>query len=297
MKHLPHLTFLRSFEAAARHLSFTAASEELHCTQSAVSNHVRSLEEFLGRPLFVRLPRTLALTELGEAYLPSVRRALQEIDIATEALLSQRHRREVVVSCPTSLASLWLASVLRAFQREHPEVQVTVHGTVWADVEADVSDISITIHHVDDIPEGALQLWSETLALVCAPGFEVEGAPLTTPTQLGQARRIEVMGRPAYWDLVAQNFGLPGFEMAGGPKTDVSTLAAELAAQGAGCAVLPRVLVRPYLERGALVEPFATEIANPWAYCARFKARTPAPSVRLFRSWLLEAAARVGEGD
>ena len=59
MKHLPHLTFLRSFEAAARHLSFTAASEELNCTQSAVSNHVRSLEEYIGRPLFVRLPRAL----------------------------------------------------------------------------------------------------------------------------------------------------------------------------------------------------------------------------------------------
>lgn len=295
MRHLPHLTYLRSFEAAARYLSFTAASEELNCTQSAVSNHVRSLEEFLGRPLFVRLPRTLALTELGEAYLPSVRRALQEIDIATEALLSQRHRREVVVSCPTSLAALWLAGVLGAFQTQYPEVQVTVHGTVWADVEAEVSDISITIHHVDDIPDGAIQLWSETLALVCAPGFAVDSVPLQDPAQLVNARRIEVMGRPAYWDLVAQYFGLQGFDTAGGSKTDVSTLAAELAAQGAGCAVLPRVLVAPYLERGALVEPFATEIANPWVYCARFKARTPAPSVRLFRSWLLDAAAKVGE--
>lgn len=78
MMNLPHLTFLRSFEAAARHLSFTAAAEELNCTQSAVSNHVRSLEEFLQRPLFVRHPRSLSLTDVGEAYLPSVRHALQK---------------------------------------------------------------------------------------------------------------------------------------------------------------------------------------------------------------------------
>ena len=76
MMNLPHLTFLRSYEAAARHLSFTTAAEELNCTQSAVSNHVRSLEEFIGRPLFVRHPRSLSLTDVGEAYLPSVRRAL-----------------------------------------------------------------------------------------------------------------------------------------------------------------------------------------------------------------------------
>lgn len=293
MKHLPHLTFLRSFEAAARHLSFTAASEELNCTQSAVSNHVRSLEEYIGRPLFVRLPRALALTEVGEAYLPSVRHALQEIDVATEALLSQKRRREVVVSCPTSLASVWLAGVLRDFHLTHPDILVTVHGTVWSDVEQDVSDISITMDHTDDLPDGAVQLWDERLVLVCAPDFRVDGAPLTDPAQLVRARRIQVLGRPIYWELMARHFGIKSFQATGGHKTDVSTLAARLAAQGLGCAALPRVLARPYLDQGELIEPFQTDIRNPWVYCARFKSRTPTPSVRLFKSWLLDAAARM----
>lgn len=291
MKNLPHLTFLRSFEAAARHLSFTSASEELNCTQSAVSNHVRSLEEFIGRPLFVRLPRSLSLTEVGEAYLPSVRHALQEIDIATESLISQKRKREVVVSCPTSLASMWLAGVLRDFTAEHPDVQVKVHGTVWADVDADVSDISITMNHVDDIPQGAVQLWSERLVLVCSPEFKVDGARLTKPEQLLQARRIQVLGRPVYWELIAKYFDLPPLAAAGQHQTDVSTLALELAAEGLGCVALPRAVVLPYLERGLVVEPIPSTIVNPWVYCARFKDRSPAPAVKLFKSWLLTSSA------
>lgn len=293
MKNLPHLTFLRSFEAAARHLSFTSASEELNCTQSAVSNHVRSLEEFIGRPLFVRLPRSLSLTEVGEAYLPSVRHALQEIDTATESLISQKRKREVVVSCPTSLASMWLAGVLRDFTAAHPDVQVKVHGTVWSDVDEDVSDISITMNYAEDIPHGAVQLWAERLVLVCAPGFEVDGTPLSRPGQLPQAQRIQVLGRPVYWELVAKHFGLPPLVSAGQHQTDVSTLALELAAEGMGCVVLPRAVVLPYLERGLVVEPMATSIVNPWIYCAKFKDRTPAPAVKLFKSWLLNAATRL----
>lgn len=295
MKNLPHLTFLRSFEAAARHLSFTSASEELNCTQSAVSNHVRSLEEFIGRPLFVRMPRSLALTEVGEAYLPSVRHALQEIDVATESLISQKRRREVVVSCPTSLSSMWLSGVLRDFTAAHPDVQVTVHGTVWTDVDEDVSDISITMNHIDEVPDGAVQLWHEKLSFVCAPDFEVEGEPLSDPAQIPSARRIQVLGRPVYWELIAKNFGLPPLEASGRHQTDVSTLALELAAQGIGCVALPRAIVLPYLERGLVVEPFRTDITNPWVYCAKFKDRMPSPAVKLFKSWLLSAAAKFEE--
>lgn len=293
MKNLPHLTFLRSFEAAARHLSFTSASDELNCTQSAVSNHVRSLEEFIGRPLFVRLPRSLSLTEVGEAYLPSVRHALQEIDIATSSILTQNRKREVVVSSPTSLAGLWLAKVLRGFHAVHPGVQVTVHGTVWNDVEGDISDISITINHQDEIPDGTIPLWREKLAVICAPGYQVDGADLIDPAQLAQADLLCILGRLAYWEKVAAYFDLPPLDLSGGFQTDVSTLTIELAVQGLGCAVVPRSLVGPYVERGMVVEPFETDIDSPWVYCVRFKTRSPTPSVKVFKTWLMEAAAQM----
>ncbi|MGR3614647.1 MAG: LysR substrate-binding domain-containing protein [Paracoccaceae bacterium] len=293
MKNLPHLTFLRSFESAARHLSFTTASEELNCTQSAVSNHVRSLEEFIGRPLFVRHPRSLSLTDVGEAYLPSVRHALQEIDVATGSLISQNHKREVVVSCPISLAENWLPQVIAGFHAAHSEVEITLHSTVWSDVEENVSDISITINHVEDVDRGMVRLWDEKLALACAADYQVNGAPLSDPQHLRQARLIHILGRPIYWERVAQCLGVDVLELKGGFQSNSSNAALVLAAHGLGCVAAPKSLVLWFVQRGLLTQPFEFDLDCPWAYYANFKERTATPSVKLFKSWLLKAAGEV----
>lgn len=293
MMNLPHLTFLRSFEAAARHLSFTSAAEELNCTQSAVSNHVRSLEEFLQRPLFVRHARSLSLTDVGEAYLPSVRHALQEINVATQSVIQHSHTRKVVVSCPVSLAENWLPDIIRGFNLVHPDIDLTVHGTVWTDVEANVSDISLTINHVDDVTEDTRRLWTEKLSVVCAPEFLVNGKPLGDPAQLQDASLIHILGRPAYWERVALHFGLADLNQKDGLRTNVSNLAMEMAAKSLGCVALPRSLARSYVDRGLLVEPFEFDLDSPWAYFVRLKDKPVTPPVRLFQDWLLKAAAEM----
>ncbi|MBE1282510.1 MAG: LysR family transcriptional regulator [Rhodobacteraceae bacterium] len=293
MKHLPHLTFLRSFEAAARYLSFTSAADELNCTQSAVSNHVRSLEEFIGRPLFVRHPRSLSLTDVGEAYLPSVRHALQEIDVATRSLISQNHKREVVVSCPISLAENWLPQVIARFHANHPEVEVTLHSTVWSDVEANVSDISITINQRDEADRDQVQLWDEKLALACAPDYRIDGEVLNRAEQLQQARLIHILGRPIYWEKVAGALGLDLGELTSGFQTNSSNTALELAASGLGCVAVPKSLLFKFEQRGLLVQPFAFDLDCPWAYFANFKDRSATPSVKLFKRFLLEAASEI----
>ncbi len=291
MKNLPHLTFLRSFEAAARYLSFTSAADELNCTQSAVSNHVRSLEEFIGRPLFVRHPRSLSLTDVGEAYLPSVRHALQEIDSATQLLISQSHKREVVISCPVSLAEKWLIDVIEDFTKVHPDIDLTIHSTIWVDVETNVSDISITINHVDDVMGPAVKLWDEKLALVCSQDYRVGGEALTRPGQLADAKLIHILGRPIYWEKIAKHYGLTGVEHKGGLQTNSSNMGLEFAVNALGCVVLPKSLVRSHVEAGRLVEPFAFDLDCPWTYFATFKDKTATPSVKHFKTWLLKAAA------
>lgn len=293
MKHLPHLTFLRSFEAAARYLSFTSAADELNCTQSAVSNHVRSLEEFIGRPLFVRHPRSLSLTGVGEAYLPSVRHALQEIDSATQLLISQSHKREVVVSCPVSLAEKWLIQVIDGFTKVHPDIDLTIHSTIWVDVETNVSDISITINHVDDAVGPAVKLWDEKLALVCAPEFRVVGQALTRPEQLEHAKLIHILGRPIYWEKIAKHFGLAGIDLTGGLQTNSSNMGLEFAVNALGCVVLPKSLVQTHVKSGRLVEPFEFDLDCPWTYFATFKDKAATPSVKHFKTWLLKAAAEM----
>lgn len=290
---LPHLSFLRSFEAAARHLSFTSAAEELNCTQSAVSNHVRSLEDFIKRPLFVRHARSLSLTDVGRVYLPSVRHALQEIDVATQSIVLRSHTPSVVVSCPVSLAENWLPDVIKGFSARHPDISLTIHGTIWTDVEANVSDISITINHVDDVIDGMTQLWTEKLSVVCAPGFLVRGEPLQDPKQLDDAQVIHILGRPAYWEKIAAHLGLQDLNQKDGQRTNSSNLALELATKSLGCVALPRSLTRSYVQRGLLVEPFTFDLDSPWAYYAKFKDKAASPSVRLFQDWLLGAATRM----
>ncbi|CUH89244.1 Gcv operon activator [Phaeobacter sp. CECT 5382] len=293
MMNLPHLSFLRSFEAAARRLSFTSAAEELNCTQSAVSNHVRSLEEFIGRPLFVRHPRSLSLTDVGAAYLPSVRHALQEIDQATQSLTLQSHKREVVISCPVSLAESWLPPVIQGFRVQHPDIDLTLHGTVWTDVQDAVSDISITICHRDDVPADRQSLWDERLTIVCATDYRVKGARLERCQQLADADLIHVLGRPAYWDLVLAQLGITGLDLNCGQRSNVTNLSLALACQGLGCVALPRSLVIPYLERGLLREPFEITVASPWGYYISPPGKAATPSVKLFHAWLLQTAEQV----
>ncbi|WP_120499515.1 LysR substrate-binding domain-containing protein [Roseovarius sp. EL26] len=290
MMNLPHLSFLRSFEAAARHLSFTSAADELNCTQSAVSNHVRSLEKHLGRPLFVRHPQSLSLTDLGTAYLPSVRQALVQIDMATQSLMTQTVKREVVLSCPVTLAGSWLPNVLDGFHQAHPDVELTVHGTIWDDVAERVSDISITVCHDSEAAPQLRKLWADQLTLVCAPDFEVEGVPLTKPGQLPDADLIHILGRPAYWKLISTQFDLIELETRRGAKTNSSNLALELAANGLGCAVLPRSLVLTQIKRGLLIEPFDLDIKSPWNYYLNVAETHPSQAVRRCLDWLMSKA-------
>ncbi|MCP4997537.1 MAG: LysR family transcriptional regulator [Hyphomicrobiales bacterium] len=288
MKFTPHLSYVRSFEAAARHLSFTAAAEELNYTQSAISNHVRSLEEFIGRPLFIRHPRSLALTELGVAYLASVRQALKQIDSATESIISSAHRKDVVVSCPVSLAETWLSRCILEFRALHHHINITIHGTIWTDVEPDVADIRLTTNHRDDAPAGVVPLWPETLTVVCSPGYRIAGKPLKEPEQLLEADLIQILGRPTHWQSIASHFGLKTLNPDVGIKTNSTAIALELASQGHGCAVLPKSLVGTFVERNQLIEPFDLGVETPWLYYLSDETPSMGPSARLFREWLLK---------
>lgn len=288
MKHSPHLAHIRSFEAAARHLSFTSAAEELNYTQSAVSSHVRSLEDYIGRPLFVRHARSLTLTNLGEAYLPTVRHALLQIDTATDSIIAGKHDRKVLVSCPISLAENWLAGRMGQFQRQHPDIRVTVHSTIWADLEPEVADIRLTIHHRNDAPSGARPMWTERLALACAPSYRVNGSPIASAQDLLQADLIHILGRPFYWRSVIDHFSLDMLDMDGGTRSNTTNVALECAAHGLGCVVAPRSLIGTYLERGLLAEPLDFNADSPWGYYISDPDPSMTHAARTFRNWLLK---------
>src|SRR3977135_4292475 len=133
---IPSLDLLQGSEAAARHLSFTKAGEELFLTQSAVSRQIKDLEDQLGVPLFERRHRALLLTEAGQQVYASAAPLLATRRPPTERLRAQAgRRRPLSVTTTNSFAALWLIPRLAGFTRTHPGVDVRIHA------EARVEDL------------------------------------------------------------------------------------------------------------------------------------------------------------
>jgi DNA-binding transcriptional LysR family regulator len=292
MKPPPPLNYIRSFECSARHLSFTDAANELGYTQSAISNHVRALEQYLGRQLFIRYPRSLKLTEMGEAFLPTLRQALNQIDFATESVLAAVRNKTVVISCPTSLAENWLARCIANFSKQYPDIEILLHGTIWEEQTEQIADFVISVRRYDNRPEGALQLWEDRLALLCAPHFLSGRDAFKTPQDVLKANWIAVHGRQELWQDMAAAIGIDATANDKRLSTNSTNIALELAANGAGCVVTTLSLARTYIERGLLEEPFPNRVASPWNYYLSESRVSKGAVVKKVREWILAEAER-----
>lgn len=265
----------------------------MNLTQAAVSNHVRALEDFIGRPLFLRAHRSLVLTEVGSAYLPALRQALAQLDTATEAILAVPRPQKVVVACPMSLAENWLPARLAGFRRVHPEIDVVIHGTIWSDTSERIADLCISIWHEDQVNEPATKLRDETLAMVCAPDLLEGPDGLRSPHDVARFGLIHVLGRQEFWPIFAKCHGVANLNLEGGLKTDASNVALELAVQGLGCAVTLRSLAETYIRRGLLVEPFPGPMASPWSYYILDGGAHQSRASRMLRAWLIDNATTI----
>lgn len=291
MKPPAPLHLIRSFESAARHLSFTAAAAELGYTQAAISSHVRALEHYIGRQLFHRHPRSLKLTEMGEAFLPTLRPALDQIDQATEAIVASARNRTVVVSCPVSLAETWLAGCLAAYRRAHPETEIVLHGTIWEDLGEQVADITLSIRREDDRLHGGTRLWDDPLMLLCAPQLLDGAAAPAVPQDVLRHDWIFILGRQDYWHSMSAALGIDGSGHEKALSANVSALGLELAARGGGLIAIQRSLAQGYIARGLLVEPFpACRPPSPWAYYLFGSQFSKGSVARNVRNWILDQA-------
>ncbi|MDQ2067617.1 LysR family transcriptional regulator [Xinfangfangia sp. CPCC 101601] len=282
------LNYIRSFESAARNLSFTLAAEELGYTQAAISNHIRALEHYVGWQLFIRYPRSVRLTEMGEAFLPTLRQSLGEIDRATEAILAGTHRRKVVVSCPISLAENWLAALLVRFGDLHKDIDVVLHGTMWDAPFENQADISITVNRFDAAPKGSSRLWADELILLCSPVLAARLPPSPTAQDLAGIGWITVMGRQDNEHAVAQAIGMDEVGKVARLTTNATNIALEWAVEGAGLVVTQRSTARVYLSRGLLVEPIPTLSApSSWGYYLTSNPLSRGSHIATLRDWLV----------
>jgi len=181
---LPALDLIRSFEAAARHLSFTLAGQELFLTQSAVSRQIQQLEASIGAPLFERKHRALVLTDAGLIMQRAVVDSLERLRDATSRVRASSAMRQVAITCTPGFASLWLIPRLARFTAQHPLVDVRVSATLEVqDLRRHQVDLAVRFCPIRD-GVGA-PLFEETVLPMCSPRLLVQRArPLKKPADL-----------------------------------------------------------------------------------------------------------------
>lgn len=245
----PNLNALRMFDAAARHLNFRRAAEELNLTQGAVAQQVRRLESDLGLRLFRREARGLALTEVGRGYHAPVRRALALIDEATERLRPQGQR--VTLSVPPSLASKWLVPRLGRFALSQPDIDLQVLASErLADFRSDGVDLAIR----QGRPPFETGLKTSLLAplelcAVCSPAHAEALGPIARLEDFAGQKLIQ--DSHAFWEALFEDSGT-------GPRQRMlqfnqTALAMDAASNGQGVALAPRLLLADELEAGRLL--------------------------------------------
>lgn len=292
MRHeLPPLIWLRAFEAAARHLSFTDAANELNLTQAAVSKHVKALELRLRHQLFIRRTRSLQLTKLGEAYVPKVKDAFERLAIGTREVFGGRRSQELTLRCAVSFAVNWLAPRLTEFLDRNPGKEIRIISSVWNDAfDADVYDLDIQYGTGDWNGMRSHQLSWETITPLCSPALAEQ---LKVPNDLQSQRLLHVLGYQEGWGTWLQAAGATLVNPGQGLQFDTSLIAFEVAAQGGGVALGRCSLAKREREGGRLVAPFALEVPITEAfYLLEPVGRDLHPDAPLFIRWIKDVAAK-----
>lgn len=281
---LPPLHDLTAFEAAARLMSFLKASEELHVTQSAISHRIRSLEEFLGVPLFIRVHRNIALTSFGERYLADVRDALAQLSQAT-ARIRHDTRARLKISVAPALGAKWLVGRLAGFQHAHPEIDLAVSSSYEIEpLRRGEADIGIRYG-----PEGAhglatVKLFEETLFPVASPAYIASLGGLVAPADLARARLLR---HPLlHWRAWFAAAGLDWQEPQAGALFEDAVLMYEAAAAGQGVALALKTVFEGYVSGGQLVKPFALEVWDSAYNIVLAPDAHARAEVRTFIDWL-----------
>ncbi len=277
------LNALRMFDAAARHLNLTRAADELCVTQAAVSQHIRNLEERLGKPLFRRLPRGLALTDEGHALWPAVAESFARIEHSLQQVAEPRPREVLTVGVVGTFAIGWLIPRLGQFQQQHPyiDLRLLTHNN-RVDLAGEGLDAAVRFGDDDWQGTRAELLLRAPLTPMCTPAL---AQSLRQPADLaGQTllRSYRLQEWESWFATLDQSAPL-----ARGAMFDSSLTLAEAAAQGAGVALLPARMFQHLLQQGRLVRPFEQEVDTGAYWLTHLRSRAPSAALKTFRQWLL----------
>ena len=299
-RRLPPLNALRAFEAAARHLNFSRAADELSVTPGAVSQQIQNLEDYVGAALFKRTPKGLLLTDAAQTALPALREAFDRLAEAASLLTAAVDGRRLTITAPPSFAAKWLAPRLGAFERAHPNVDVWLNaGMELVDLTAGEVDLALRYGAGRYPGLEVKRLVSEAVIPVISPELLAQ-TPLASPEDLANHTLLhdgspEIDDSCPDWPMWLAARQLRGIDGHRGPRFNQSSLVIEAAANGRGVALAKRTLAQADLEAGRLVAPLQIATAVDFAYyVVHPKAKGRLPQVKAFIGWI-EAEALAHE--
>lgn len=289
MRQLPPLAAVRVFEAAARHLNFTAAGAELGMTQAAVSYQIRLLEERLGLRLFLREKGRVRLTDAGSLAAPLISSAFDRMGAAF-ADLRREDEALLTISASHTLATRWLAPRLGRFQLAHPDLAVRLDtNNALVDFARDAADVAIRFVQQPGAELHADRLFSAEPMPLASPAWLADH-PLQTPSDLLRLPRLTA--DDPWWLLWFQAAGLTVPDATPqGLRLDSQATEGVVALAGQGIAVMDPRMWRQEIAQGQLVAPFQIKASLQgcyWFVCPA--ARRNSRKIRLFREWLLAEA-------
>ena len=302
----PPLAALRTFEVAARRLSFTKAAAELHVTQGAVSQQIKQLEASLGFALFHRGARGLKLTDRGEELAATAESVFRRLFDKVEELRQPADAGILTVSVSPSLAVKWLIPRLGRFNQRHPEVDLRIRpDPMVIDLMAESDSVDMAIRFGQGPFPGleAVPFMHETVFAVASPLLLAKGPPLRKPADLkgrvllhSESVRLEVNSM-ANWEVWLALLNVTGVNPKAGPTFPSSYMLLEAAIHGQGVALTWAALADDDLRAGRLVRLFDRALEGAMSYFAlttEIAARKP--KVVAFRDWLVEEGRRFTHG-
>jgi len=295
-RRLPPLNALRAFEAVARHLSITGAAEELGVTPGAVSQSVKSLEDYLGKALLSRTPRGLVLNDAAAAALPALSEGFDRLAEASLRLAGPERGGRLTISVAPSFAQKWLAPRLADFATAHPDVDVQIQASMGlSNFEAEGVDLAVRYGAGHWPGVESKLLLREEVTPVCAPSVAEE---IKTPSDLARFTLIHDDSSLndescPDWAMWLKAAGANGVEANRGPRFNQASLAIEAAASGRGVALAKRALAQADLDSGRLAAPFHVATPIEFAYwIVHPPGRARSRAARAFINWALDQAQK-----
>jgi LysR family transcriptional regulator, glycine cleavage system transcriptional activator len=283
--HLPSFSALRAFDAAARHLNFSQAAEELRLTHGAISHQMKALEASLGVSLVRREGRRMLLTDAGQRFAARLRDVLGDLASAVAEVAQRRDQKELTISVLPSFASYWLIPRLPSFHGRHPEIDVNIRATqALAEFGRDGVDLAIRIGQGHWPGLESEKLFDEEAFPVASPRFNGGVLP-KRPQDLAGTVLLRSERQP--WTPWFRAIGLDWPEPSRGPIYSDETLLIQAAAEGIGVALARGALVTTDLASGRLVRLFPRRVPSRTAYYLVYpRSALELPRVQAFRVWI-----------